>query len=215
MEVMEDVIIGGWKYRSPRPTRSGSDGDAGVNSNITPSSEFPRSTGYPFVRHLSSSTYQNHQTPLSQLSAPERSKDPNIWKALMQPCLQLACGPLVRYDTIENDIWYGAVLIVSKCCFSVGLRAGTNTRDSPFRDMGTSTVATDAGSTYDPCPTLEYRCDLRPPTPHQGQDTAQRAASPSSLHLGNQENYEHLGEPRVRGGSVLGVEIYVYSGRVG
>jgi len=125
---MEDVVIGGWKYLSPRSTRRDSNGDASVNSNITPSLGFPRSTGYPFVCQLSSSMDQNHQTPSSP--SLKRSKDLNVWKTLMQPCLQFACGPLLRYDTIEDGVWHGAALIVSECCcFSVGLRAGANTRD--------------------------------------------------------------------------------------
>lgn len=34
----------------------------------------------------------------------------------MDPYLQLMCGPLLRYDTIdEHGVWHGAVLVVSKC----------------------------------------------------------------------------------------------------
>jgi hypothetical protein len=40
-------------------------------------------------------------------------------------------------------------------------------------------------------------------------------ASATSLHFGNQLNGEHLEEPRVQEQSVLGAEIYVYSGRLG
>jgi hypothetical protein len=203
----------------PRPTRPDSNGDASVNSNITPPPEFPGSTGYPFVRQLTSST------PLSQLGPVERSKALDSRKVAMKPYLQFMCGPLLRYDTVdEHGVWHGAALIVSECCcFSSGLWVGANTR--PSGTWGTSTVAADAGSTYEPYPTLKYRCYPQRPAPHQGQHNAQgtenvdmaprSTASPTSLHLGNQANDEHLGAPHVQGESVLGAEIYVYSGRVG
>ena len=30
------------------------------------------------------------------------------------PMLQLMCGPLLRYDTVENGVWYGAAMVVSE-----------------------------------------------------------------------------------------------------
>jgi hypothetical protein len=134
VEAMEDVIIGGWtmpmtRHPSPRPTRPDSNGDASVNLNITPPPEFPGSTGYPFVRRPSSSV---NGIPLAQLSPVERSKALNFRKTVMQPYLQFMCGPLLRYDTVdEHGVWHGAALIVSECCcFSLGLRVGANTRPS-------------------------------------------------------------------------------------
>jgi hypothetical protein len=92
--------------------------------------------------------------------------------------------------------------------------------------MGNSTIAADAGSTYEPHPTLKYRCDLQHSAPHHRQHSAQGAedvdmgprlltASPTSLHFENQVNDEHLEGPHVQEQSVLGAEIYVYSGRLG
>jgi hypothetical protein len=121
IEATEDVIIGGWtmpvsRYPSPRPNRPESNGNASVNSNIGPSPEFPGSNGYPFVRRPSSSM---DEIPLSQLSPLERSKALNFRKSVMQPYLQFMCGPLLRYDTVdEHGVWHGAALIVSECCCS-------------------------------------------------------------------------------------------------
>jgi hypothetical protein len=124
VEAMEDIIIGDWtmsmprvpRHPSPPPARPDSNGHASVNSNITPSPEFPGSTGYPFVRRPSASM---DEIPLSQLSPPERSKALNFMKTVMQPYLQIMCGPLLRYDTVdEHGVWHGAALIVSEyCCF--------------------------------------------------------------------------------------------------
>ena len=123
IEAMEDVVIGGWtmpmpralRHSSPRPAGPDSNGHASVNSNISPSTEFPGSTGYPFVRRPSSMD----EISLSQLSPPERSKALNFRKTVMQPYLQFMCGPLLRYDTVdEHGVWHGAALIVSECfCF--------------------------------------------------------------------------------------------------
>ena len=102
------------RHPSPRPTHLDSNGDASVNSNITPSPGFPGSNGIPFVRQPSSSM---DEIPLSQRSPLERSKALNFRKTVMQPYLQFMCGPLLRYDTIdEHGIWHGAALIVSECC---------------------------------------------------------------------------------------------------
>lgn len=122
IEAVEDIIIGGWTMPShpspsPRPTSCpDSHGDASINSNIqvAPTLEFPGSTGYPFVRRPSPSM---DEIPLSQLSPLERSKALNFRKTLMQPYLQFMCGPLLRYDTVdERGVWHGAALIVSECC---------------------------------------------------------------------------------------------------
>lgn len=42
----------------------------------------------------------------------------------MEPHLQFICGPLLRYDTVDElGKWHGAALIVSECCcFLVALR---------------------------------------------------------------------------------------------
>lgn len=36
-------------------------------------------------------------------------------KAACEPHLQILCGPLLRYDTVKDGMWYGAVMVVSEC----------------------------------------------------------------------------------------------------
>jgi hypothetical protein len=56
------------------------------------------------------------QNPLSQLSPVERSRTLKLRKVMMNPRLQFMCGPLLRYDTVdEHGVWHGAALIVSEC----------------------------------------------------------------------------------------------------
>lgn len=50
---------------------------------------------------------------ISSMNAIERSRQLRIAKTT--PYLQMMVGPLLRYDTIEDGVWRGAVLIVSKC----------------------------------------------------------------------------------------------------
>lgn len=107
--------------------------------------------------------------------------------------------------------------------FPLGLCVGANT--CPWGKWGTSTVAADAGSTYEPHPSLNYRLDVQNSAPRHtsGQHSTQGGeyvdmgltASPTSLHFGNQVNDEHLEGPRVQEQSVPGAEIYVHSGRLG
>ncbi|KAI0747647.1 hypothetical protein C8Q80DRAFT_1353629 [Daedaleopsis nitida] len=74
----------------------------------------------------------NNQTysMLANMNAVERSKLLRV--ARMSPHLQFMAGPLLRYDTVdERGVWRGAVLIVTA----------------------------DAGSVYEPLPTLSYHWD--------------------------------------------------------
>jgi hypothetical protein len=83
-------------------------------------------TGYPFVPPSGSVSPALQQggvrpsmdeNPLAQLGPVERSQTLNLRKKTMQPYLQYMCGPLLRYDTVdEHGVWHGAALIVSKCC---------------------------------------------------------------------------------------------------
>lgn len=51
-------------------------------------------------------------TYLAQLPAAERSRIQNAPRT--DPYLQFMVGPLLRYDTVdENGLWHGAALIVS------------------------------------------------------------------------------------------------------
>ena len=133
---MEDNFIGGWavptpRHPSPGPTQQqphpNGDGSAQM-SMPSPShlSTHLQQTGYPFVRPPSVSTSQALQggvrpsvdeNPLAKLSPVERSQTLNLRKRIMQPYLQFMCGPLLRYDTVdEHGVWNGAALIVSECC---------------------------------------------------------------------------------------------------
>jgi hypothetical protein len=49
------------------------------------------------------------------MTAVDRSRHLRIAKTA--PHLQLMVGPLLRYDTIENGVWKGAALVVSKCAY--------------------------------------------------------------------------------------------------
>jgi hypothetical protein len=85
-------------------------------------------------------------------SAVERSEMLNA-PPRMTPHLQLMCGPLLRYDTVDSQgIWYGAVMVVTA----------------------------DAGSQYDPHPMLHLEWDpLRPV--HTGANRHLRGRSTSSM----------------------------------
>ena len=67
---------------------------------------------------------------LVKMSAVERSRLLRV--ARMEPHLQFMCGPLLKFDTIDdNGVWHGAALIVTS----------------------------DSGSIYEPFPTLTYEWD--------------------------------------------------------
>lgn len=44
----------------------------------------------------------------SQKTAPKST----IGYTQMSPALKVMCGPMLRYDTVENNTWYGAAMIV-------------------------------------------------------------------------------------------------------
>jgi hypothetical protein len=64
--------------------------------------------------------------------------------AVLEPHLQILCGPMLRYDTVKDGTWHGAVMIVSEsvyssnlsCCLTLVLKAN------------------DSESIYNPFPTL-------------------------------------------------------------
>jgi hypothetical protein len=134
---MGDTFVGGWAMPEPRHTSLGptqqphTNGDGSAQMNAPQPFPFPsphlQQTGYPFVRPASGSAppvpqpqggvrASTDENPLARLSPVERSQTLNLRKRVMQPYLQFMCGPLLRYDTIdEHGVWYGAALIVSKC----------------------------------------------------------------------------------------------------
>jgi|SRR6267154_3231796 len=88
--------------------------------------------------------------------------------------------------------------------------------------VGTSSVAADAGSTYEPYPTLKYRWDPKHSAPHnrqysvqgaQGVDLGPHPADPTAAHIGSQAYDGHLEGPNVLEQRVLGRDIYAYSER--
>ena len=125
VEPTEDVIIGGWVFspsqpHSPHSTQLDDHGNILEPSSL---SSYIREAGYPFIRQLSELGLHDqnvpptfYETPLSQLRPVERSERLNVKRKIMEPYLQFICGPLLRYDTIDEDgVWHGAALIVSKC----------------------------------------------------------------------------------------------------
>ncbi|KAH9977284.1 hypothetical protein BGW80DRAFT_1435953 [Lactifluus volemus] len=139
---MEDSSIGGWNVSAPNspvlssspPTPPPKDVGVTSSSSLPPPnvSSHLLQSGYPFVNvqrvasspittsmgdplshrpsPLSSSSFSGEQ--LSRLTAAERSK--NLRKQRMNPYLQFMCGPLLKYDTVdEHGVWHGAALIVA------------------------------------------------------------------------------------------------------
>jgi len=134
---MQDTFIGGWTmpvpgHPSPRPTEppDSSNGNGSAQMSISLPSPYMtphlQQTGYPFVHPPSGSVSPALQggvqpslgeTPISRLNPVQRSQTLNLRKRIMQPYLQFMCGPLLRYDTVdEHGVWRGAALIVSKYC---------------------------------------------------------------------------------------------------
>lgn len=139
VEPMEDTFIGGWtmpvpvpRHASPRPTQQPyANGDGSAQMPSPQLSTHLQQTGYPFVRPPSGSVSPALQggvrpsmdeNPLARLSPVERSQTLNLRKRIMQPYLQFMCGPLLRYDTVdEHGVWHGAALIVSKLLLNFSL----------------------------------------------------------------------------------------------
>ena len=128
---MEEAFIGGWNASAPSsapPTPPPKDGSyMGPPSSALPHvSSHLLQTGYPFVNvpstRIPSSPlrHSSNNSQLSYLSAVERSQ--TLKKRRMNPYLQFMCGPLLRYDTMdEHGVWYGAALIVSESLISARL----------------------------------------------------------------------------------------------
>ncbi|TFK27403.1 plasma membrane protein [Coprinopsis marcescibilis] len=94
---------------------------------------------------------------LTAMSAIDRSRILRV--ARMDPHLQFMCGPLLKFDTIDEDgVWHGAAMIVTA----------------------------DAGSAYEPYPTLTYEWDVDralPNTFSKFKSSPQAAASRSTVTL--------------------------------
>jgi hypothetical protein len=107
---MNDLFVGGFDNRMPPPTpppkeyiqqyiQSQQNGRPRQISQVS---------GAPISTKTSASS-----SKLTHMSAVERSQAFRI--ARMEPHLQLMVGPLLRYDTIdEQGVWNGFALVVSK-----------------------------------------------------------------------------------------------------
>ncbi|EJF62578.1 hypothetical protein DICSQDRAFT_84388 [Dichomitus squalens LYAD-421 SS1] len=140
----------------------------------------------------------------ANMSAVERSKHLRV--ARMNPHLQYMVGPLLRYDTVdEQGVWRGAAMIVTA----------------------------DAGSVYEPLPTLTYHWDpdLTPSgsqlkrhvssrTHGQSFDLGPHPADPMSIvtpgsPTRENETYGNGHDAHVERRRVEGKELYVYYGNGG
>jgi hypothetical protein len=73
-------------------------------------------TSTPASHSMKPSVSGRSSVSLAQMTAVDRSRAQRLAK--MEPHLQFMVGPLLRYDTVdENGLWRGAALIVSKCAF--------------------------------------------------------------------------------------------------
>lgn len=144
---------------------------------------------------------------LAQMPAVERSRAQRL--ARMEPHLQFMVGPLLRYDTVdENGLWRGAALIVTA----------------------------DSGSSYEPFPVLTYQWDpeeiARPSSktrsshslyelgPHPADPHTTAMAGPPAHLPAVDEAYpgDYKGKGNTRDDQtqhVTGQEIYVYAGNGG
>ena len=136
VEPMDDAFIGGWAMAAPGhssslPAQPEGNGNVGAQLGIpappppAPSAHLLQ-TGYPFVPQtplppppppgvIHGVTPSFNQSTLSRLGPVERSEALNLKKRTMHPYLQYMCGPLLRYDTVdEHGVWYGAALIISE-----------------------------------------------------------------------------------------------------
>jgi hypothetical protein len=100
--------------------------------------------------------------------------------------------------------------------------AGANT--PPLGTWGSIFAAADAGSTYEPYPTLKYRWDPRRSVRHnrqygaqssQGVDLGLHPADPFAVNYRSPVEDDHLEGPNIMEQSALGTDIYVYSARGG
>jgi len=178
-------------------------------------------------RYMEPSVSGNSSAHLAQMHAVDRSRVQKL--ARMEPHLQFMVGPLLRYDTVdENGLWRGAALIVSKCTH--GLVAGNS---------GISTImflAADSGSSYEPFPVLTYQWDPeengRPPPKSQGSHSIYdlgphpadphttamagplaQSSDPNDASFGDYKRQVNMKNDQTQ--HVTGQEIYVYAGNGG
>ena len=117
---LEEGFIGGWNVTAPPSPGAGPNLGGPFTATPPPFGPSPHllQSGYPFVHpsspfvppapHSPHPSFDGSQP--SHLSAAERNQTRK-----MNPYLQFMCGPLLRYDTMdERAVWHGAALIVSE-----------------------------------------------------------------------------------------------------
>jgi hypothetical protein len=212
---MQEQFIGGFGPPSPRPPSVPPKDPVRLD---TKPSTIPLSTSWgPPVIDTTSGIVPS--STLTQMSAIERSKA--LKAARMHPHLQFMVGPLLRFDTVDdNGVWRGAALIVSMCMLAAQLEQYVDIQ-----------IAADSGSIYDPYPTLTYRWD--PDVPSRRHQSRQRSSSQNvtSFELGPhpadphsttaplaaelQINGYNFAGPNARSQEVIGQELWVYGGNGG
>jgi hypothetical protein len=221
---LEEGFIGGWNVTAPPSPGTGPNLGGPFAATPPPFGPSPHllQSGYPFVHPSSPSAPPAAHSPhpsfdgsqQSHLSAAERSQSHQTRK--MNPYLQFMCGPLLRYDTVdERAVWHGAALIVSELPVRTDFVARALTRRA--------STAADAGSIYTPPPNLAYSWDpdqqISPRQHHVGNghmiDLGPHPADPLARPFQDLEENEHFHGPNVQEQRVYGQEIYVYSGRGG
>ncbi|KAF8631431.1 hypothetical protein AX17_005108 [Amanita inopinata Kibby_2008] len=120
---------------------------------VGPMSEF--SIGGPYHKSPSPPPLppRNH-SQLTHMTPVERSQLQEVPR--MDPPLQFMCGPLLKYDTVVDNVWYGAALIVTA----------------------------DSGSKYEPSPFLTYEWDPDQPPPKRSRYRQPDRVPTSSFELG-------------------------------
>ncbi|KAJ7098064.1 hypothetical protein B0H15DRAFT_773302, partial [Mycena belliarum] len=177
---MDESFIGGfYPYRPSTPAPP-----------LPPKDAMYTKPGYHLGQTTKSSITSSH---LTTMSAVERSEAQRIPR--MKPHLQFMVGPLLRYDTVENGVWHGAVMIVTA----------------------------DSGSAYDPHPMLSFEWDpetsVEPPTPQRQNGTSfDLGPHPADSHSTNtlnglptNGNGKLSRGPNARSEQVPGHEIWVYA----
>ncbi|KAJ7219131.1 hypothetical protein GGX14DRAFT_434737 [Mycena pura] len=158
---------------------------------LPPKDDIYRQPGYRFGQTTKSSISSSQFTTMS---AVERSHAQRIPRT--DPQLQFMVGPLLRYDTVEDGVWRGAVLIVTA----------------------------DSGSIYEPHPMLsfEWDPDIETKAPRNqtraSYDLGPHPADPSSTTLNGTHIFTNQGDssaargPNFRNEQVPAHEIWVYAG---
>ncbi|KIY71124.1 hypothetical protein CYLTODRAFT_419127 [Cylindrobasidium torrendii FP15055 ss-10] len=180
---MSDQWIGGFHPNQQRPQ-----GAPPLPPRLPPRQSRPP----PYEGASSSATMSPAQ--VARLDAVERTRIQRI--ARMDPYLQFMVGPLLRYDTVdEQGIWHGAAMIVTS----------------------------DAGSIYEPFPVLTYEWDSRG-SPKDKNPSRASTRNNSAFVLGpHPADPLHVSAAPVEtplaeatySDSSPGQEIWVYGGRAG